>query len=167
MELLGSQKRKKKSRRVVAKRQAMEKSTKIEQRTVQVPEWGPQVEQTALLASSIYIQQAQGKEKTHKKRSPRARSLSLSLSLSPFLFSSHLLGWHVHTLRMYFPLFSKWNWAVTWSCNTVWELWCTGGFNVHHFKFLLWRDRTEEIIHSPDRAKVKTMPSCECDWWWK
>ena len=38
MELLGSQKRKKKSRRVVAKRQAMEKSTKIEQRTVQVPE---------------------------------------------------------------------------------------------------------------------------------
>ena len=105
MELLGSQKRKKKSRRVVAKRQAMEKSTKIEQRTVQVPECGPQVEQTALLASSIYIQQAQGKEKTHKKRSQRARSLSLSLS--PFLFSSHLLGWHVHTLRMYFPLFSK------------------------------------------------------------
>ena len=36
---------------------------KIEQRKVWRPEWGPQVEQTALLANPIYIEQAQGKEK--------------------------------------------------------------------------------------------------------
>ena len=49
---------------VVAKRQGREKPAKIEQRKV----WGPQVEQTALLASPIYIGQAQGEEKKHKKR---------------------------------------------------------------------------------------------------
>ena len=39
-----------------AKRQRREKPVKIEQRKVQ----GPQVKQTALLASPIYIGQAQG-----------------------------------------------------------------------------------------------------------
>ena len=43
---------------VVAKRQRREKPAKIEQRKVQGPEWGPQVKQTALLASPIYIGQA-------------------------------------------------------------------------------------------------------------
>ena len=52
---------------VVAKRQRKEKSTKIEQRKVQGPEWGPQVKPTALLASLIYIGQAQGEEKKHIK----------------------------------------------------------------------------------------------------
>ena len=42
---------------------------KIEQRRVQGLEGGPQVEQTALLASPIYIGQAQGEEKKNKKRS--------------------------------------------------------------------------------------------------
>ena len=79
---------------VVAKRQKREKPTKIEQRKVWVWEWGPQVEQTTLLASSIYIGQAQGEEKTYEKRSQRPGGLSLSLYLShalvhsPILFSS-------------------------------------------------------------------------------
>ena len=43
---------------------------KIEQRNVRGPEWGPQVKQTVLLDSPIYIGQAQGEEeKTYKKRS--------------------------------------------------------------------------------------------------
>ena len=44
----------------VAKRQGREKPAKIEQRKVQEAKWGPQVEKTALLASPIYIGQAQG-----------------------------------------------------------------------------------------------------------
>ena len=47
---------------------------KIEQRKVQ----GPQVEQTALLASPIYIGQAQGEEKKkHIKRGAKVRALCL------------------------------------------------------------------------------------------
>ena len=73
---------------VVAKRQGREKPAKIEQRKVQGLERGPQVEQTALLDSPIYIGQAQGEEEKHFKRGakgPRSLSLyvSLSLSLSP------------------------------------------------------------------------------------
>ena len=76
----------------VAKRQGRENSTKMQQRKVQRPEQGPQVEQTALLASPIYIGQAQGEEKTYKKRSQRARgSLSHAQALS-LLFVS--LGCH-------------------------------------------------------------------------
>ena len=44
---------------VVAKRQGREKPTKIEQRKV----CGPQVKETALLDSPIYIGKAQGEEK--------------------------------------------------------------------------------------------------------
>ena len=61
---------------VVTKRQRKQKKKKerkkkkIEQRMVQGPEWEPQVKQTALLASPIYIGQAQGEEKkAYKKRS--------------------------------------------------------------------------------------------------
>ena len=64
--MLGSKNRKQKYRMVVAKRQERGKHVKIEQRKVWGPEWGPQVEQTALLASPIYIGQAQGEEKTYK-----------------------------------------------------------------------------------------------------
>ena len=55
----------------------------------------------ALLASPVYIGQAQGKEETYKKRSQRARVLSLSLSLSLFLFlfSLRLLGQHASRLK--------------------------------------------------------------------
>ena len=59
---------------------------KIEQRKVRGPEWGAQVKQTALLASAIYIGQAQGEEnKMYKKRSQNLARASL-------LFSSCLLG---------------------------------------------------------------------------
>ena len=53
---------------VVAKRQRREKATKVEQRKVRGPEWEPQVKQTALLASTIYIWQVQGEEEKKKKR---------------------------------------------------------------------------------------------------
>ena len=39
---------------------------------------GPQIKQTALLASPVYMGQAQGAEKKHKKKSQRA-GFSLSL----------------------------------------------------------------------------------------
>ena len=80
----------------VAKRRGREKPVKIEQKKVQGPEWGPQVEQTALMAGPIYIGQAQGEGKTYEKRSQRARGLCPAcvhcLSVSLFLFSLHLLG---------------------------------------------------------------------------
>ena len=58
----------------VAKRQGREKPAKIEQRNVR----GPQVEQRALLASPIYIGQAQGEEKKHIKRGAKWPGVSLS-----------------------------------------------------------------------------------------
>ena len=67
-----------------AKRQGREKPAKIEQRKVRGPERGPQVEQTALLASPIYIGQAKG-EKKHIKRGAKALGVPLSLSLSDSL----------------------------------------------------------------------------------
>ena len=60
----------------VAKGQGREKPAKIEQRQVWGPEWGPQVEQTALLAGPIYIEQAQGEEK-HEEEPTGQGSLSL------------------------------------------------------------------------------------------
>ena len=74
---------------VVVKRQRKEEPTRIEQRKVWGPEWGPQVEWTALLASPIYIGQAQGEEKKHIKRGAKGPRVSLShvcalsVSLSP------------------------------------------------------------------------------------
>ena len=52
----------------VAKRQGRKKPTKIEQRKVQGLEWGPQVKQIGLLASPIYIGQAQGEEKRKQQQ---------------------------------------------------------------------------------------------------
>jgi len=49
----------------VAKRQSREKPMKIEQRKVRRLEQGPQVKQTALLASPIFVGQAQGEEKNN------------------------------------------------------------------------------------------------------
>ena len=89
---------------VVAKRQGKEKSTKIEQRKVQGPEWGPHVEQTALLDSPIYIGQVRGEEKKknkHKNRTQRARALSLSFSLTHSL--SHYLS-SLHVFWVVMPL---------------------------------------------------------------
>ena len=43
----------------VAKKPGREKPAKIEQRKVRGPEWEPQVKQTAVLAGTIYIGQAQ------------------------------------------------------------------------------------------------------------
>ena len=71
----------------VAKRQGREKPVKTEQRKVRGPEWGPQVEQAAFLAGPVSVRQAQGEEKTYKKRSQRAgHSHSLSLFSSLLIF---------------------------------------------------------------------------------
>ena len=51
---------------------------KIEQRKVQGPEREPQVKQTALLASPIYIGQAHGEEKKHIKRGAKIEQGDLS-----------------------------------------------------------------------------------------
>ena len=53
----------------VAKRKKQEKPKKIEQWKAQGLEWGPQVKQTALLASPIYIRRLRGGEETDKNRS--------------------------------------------------------------------------------------------------
>ena len=80
---------KKESRMAAAKRPGRGRPGKTEQRKVWGLEWGPLVEQSAFLASPIYIGQARGRKKTYKKRSERARGLSLpqaqahSLSLAP------------------------------------------------------------------------------------
>ena len=55
---------------------------KIEQRKVRGPEWGPQVKQTALLASPVYIGQAQGMEK--KKHIKREAKIARGASLRVF-----------------------------------------------------------------------------------
>ena len=47
---------------VVAKRQRKEKPAKMEQKKIQGPESEPQMKQTALLASPVYIGQTQGEE---------------------------------------------------------------------------------------------------------
>ena len=89
----------------VAKRQGREKPVKIEQRKVRGLEWEPRVEQTALLASRIYIGQAQGEEK-HIKREAKGLSLSLSLPRAGVLphSSLHVFGSACpHTWRMDSP----------------------------------------------------------------
>ena len=75
---------------VVAKRQGREKPSKVEQSKVWGPEWGPQVKQTALLATPSYIGQAQGEKEKHIKEEPKDQ---VSLSL----FSSYLSDWHALT----------------------------------------------------------------------
>ena len=81
----------------MAKRQGREKPAKIEQRKDRGLELGPQVEQTALLASPIYIGQAQGEEeKMYKKRSQNGPGASLLFQ--PFGTACP------HVSRMYFPL---------------------------------------------------------------
>ena len=98
--MLGSQNRKKESKMAVAKTQTREKPTKIEQKKVRGLEWGPQVKQTAFLASPIYIRQAHGEEKKHITRGakiePGASLLFVSFGLAHPLVS-----------RMYFPLLAN------------------------------------------------------------
>ena len=114
---------------MVAKGQRKEKPTKIEQRKVWGLEWGLQVKQTALLARPVYTGQAQGEEKKHIKRGAKTEPGTL--------FSLHLLGWP--TLMPQGCIFLCL--PIKLSCNTA----C-----VHHLKFLLQWDRTEESINSPN-----------------
>ena len=93
----------------MAKRQGRETPTKTNKGRCE--DWSEE-EQTALLASVIYIGQAQGEGKTYKKGARRLGVsllhtrrlrvfLSLSLLFMPFGSACP------HALRMYFPLFSK------------------------------------------------------------
>ena len=84
----------------VIKRQGREKLAKIEQRKVPGGlELGPQIKQTALLASLIYTGQAQGEEKNIKRGAKIGPGASL-------LFPSFGLAFP-HAWRMYFPLLFK------------------------------------------------------------
>ena len=183
---------------VVAKRQGREKPVKIEQRKVQGPEWGPQVEQIALLLAQFTQVRLRGRKKYIKRgaKEPEVflrRSCRLSISFSPSLppsLSLSLSPLHVFWVGMpshledvfsfYFLnktellhgavtlicpraiIVSVWEpRGIVWSVwepravtRTVRELWCAEGYNVCHFKFLLWQDRTEEITHSPDKSKL-------------
>ena len=78
----------------VAKRQRKEKHTNG---TKENPKTGLRIsgKQTALLASPVYIGQAQREEKNHIKRGAEIEPLSSFGSASP------------HTSRMYFPLSAK------------------------------------------------------------
>ena len=84
----------------LAKRPRTEKPTKIEQSKVQGLEGEPLVKQTALLASPVYIGQAQGEEKKHIKRGAKIEPLASLLLVS---FGSA----RPHALRVYFPFLAK------------------------------------------------------------
>ena len=79
----------------VAKRQRKEKPAKIEQKKSQGQEWELQVKQTTILASPIYIGQAQGNKKKHMKRKAKIEPLYSFGLASP------------HSSWMYFPLFAE------------------------------------------------------------
>ena len=85
---------------MVAKRQGREKPSIIEQRNVRGLQRGPQEKQTAVLASPVYIGQAQGEEKKHIERGAK---IGPGTSL---LFVSFGLACP-HASMMYFPLLSK------------------------------------------------------------
>ena len=123
---------------VVAKRQRRErreKPRKIEQRNVQGPEWGPQVKQTALLASPIYIGQAQGEETKYITRGAKIEPL---LWDQPTLMPRGVLSF---ACRIKLSC----NWTVTLVC---------------HFKSLLQRDGTKEITHSPNTRESNVKNIC-------
>ena len=102
---------------------------KIEQRKVQGPEgnlrWAP----------SLHRVRSGWGEKIHKKNSQK---LSPSVSLSSLLFFCVSLR---SCLRDVFSFVFQ----IQLSCNTELYHW-----SIHHFKFLLRWDRTEEITYSPD-----------------
>jgi len=93
-------------------------------------EWEPQVKQTALLASPVCTGQARGQRRWGLgggRRQIYKRRKSRRTEASPLGLSCP------HAFACWIKL--SYNQAVTL---------------VHHFKSLLWWDRTEEITHSPD-----------------
>ena len=105
----------------VAKRQRRKKPAKIEQRKIPGPEWEPQVKHAALLASPVYRGQAQGEE----AKMDWGSSFGLACP---------------HASRMYFSFARQ----IKLSCNWAVTLVCC-------FKFSLWRDRTKELTHCPNK----------------
>ena len=133
----------------VAKRQGREKPKKVGHWNVRGPEWGPQVEQTALLASPIYIRLAP----------QRAGDL--------LFFSSRLLGRHTLVPRgcifLYFLNKTELSHeAVTLVCLRAVTLAQWRAITlICHLKFLLWWDRTKEL-HSP--LTVAMLDCCRVNW---
>ena len=76
----------------VGKIQRREKHAKIEQRKVWGLKWEPQVRQTALLISPIYIGQAQGEEKK--------KHIKIRVKIGPGDFSSLCVFWVSPPLRL-------------------------------------------------------------------
>ena len=120
----------------VARRQR-KKPTKMEQKKIQRWEWEPQEKQTALLASPVYVGQAQGEEEKHIKRGAKIELLT----------SLHFFGVSPPScLKDVFSFACQ----IKLSCNT--------GLS-HHFKFLLQWDKTEEITNSPDNSNFERSPT--------
>ena len=128
----------------VAKRQGREKPEKLEQREVWGPEWGPRVVQTALLASPVYIGQAQGEKIKHIKREAKepggSRSHMCSLSLSPSLsLSLPPTSLSLYSLRVFWVSMSScledvfsFIFKIKLSCDSVCPravTWSVRGFN--------------------------------------
>ena len=116
---------------VVAKRQRKEKPVKMDQKKIWGLEWEPQVKQTALLASPIYIGQAQWEETKHKKRSQDWASL---FWVSPPSYLEDILSFACQ---------------IKLSCHLAVTLVCC-------FKSLLPWDRTKEITHSTSISGAAT-----------
>ena len=128
---------------------------KIEQRKVRGPEWGPQVEQTALLASPIN-RAGSGEEKKHIKRgakgqsslsSPGSRSLALSLSLSSLpIFWVSMPSHFEDVFSCYFLDKTKGAITLSESCDALKALMSIASN-------FCW-DKTEpRRLHSPDMIK--------------
>ena len=154
----------------VATRQGREKPAKIEQRKVRGPEWGPQVEQTAL-PPSLHRAGSEGGKNTQKEE-PRARGLSLScararslplpllLSLSLSLLSLSPLGHHAPTPRgcvfLYFLNKTKGAITLSKSCDSLRAL-------VSLASNFCWDQTERRRLHSPDTTFI-TNPGCFLTW---
>ena len=124
---------------MVAKRQRKEKTHENRTKEGSRTRARPSGETKALLASPIYIGQAQeGKKKHIKKRSQNWALLFMPLGCI-FLCLPNKTEMQP-SCNTSLPLKLRCNWVVTL---------------VSHFKFLLWWDRIKEITHSLYKKKKK------------
>ena len=120
---------------VVDKRQRKEKPTKMEQRKVWGLEWEPQVKQTALLASPIYIGKAQKEEKKHIKRGAKIKPLCSFESACPHA-SEKAMAIHSSTLAWKIPWVEEPDRLQSMGSLRVGHDWAT---SLSLFTFMHWR----------------------------
>ena len=101
---------------------------KMEQRKIHGLEWELQVKQTCPLLGQPNLHTLKaGRKQMYKRRKPR------------WIEASPLGLAHPHALRVYLPLLVNKTLSSNWAVTLV-----------RHFKFLLLRDRTEQITHFPN-----------------